>query len=159
MTDDLRQRYAEAIGTAMVLRTSPSEIADAVLRLRDEEMERLREERDQAIAHDRQPYPTQWAYDQACAALEKHRARAEADRDRMNQALRDAGIEYPLGAPGIADLAAMAEGRLEDLQSAEAAIARVRRLCDLTITASCRVEAINQARDTLTALEDPEAGP
>ena len=35
------------------------------LRARDDKMERLREERDQAIAHDRQPYPTQWAYDQA----------------------------------------------------------------------------------------------
>jgi len=32
------------------------------LRARDDKMERLREERDQAIAHDRQPYPTQWAY-------------------------------------------------------------------------------------------------
>ena len=26
-------------------------------------------ERDQAIAHDRQPYPTAWAYEQVCAAL------------------------------------------------------------------------------------------
>lgn len=37
----------------------------------------LEAERDQAIAHDRQPYPTAWAYEQACAALEKHRKRAE----------------------------------------------------------------------------------
>lgn len=37
----------------------------------------LEAERDQAIAHDRQPYPTAWAYEQACAALEKHRERAE----------------------------------------------------------------------------------
>ena len=37
----------------------------------------LEVERDQAIAHDRQPYPTAWAYEQACAALEKHRKRAD----------------------------------------------------------------------------------
>ena len=37
----------------------------------------LEADRDQAIAHDRQPYPTAWAYEQACAALEKHRKRAE----------------------------------------------------------------------------------
>jgi hypothetical protein len=36
-----------------------------------------REERDLAIAHDRQPYPTAWAYEQACKALEVQRARAE----------------------------------------------------------------------------------
>jgi hypothetical protein len=38
---------------------------------------RLRAERDQAIAHDRRPFPTAWAYEQACAALHTQRARAE----------------------------------------------------------------------------------
>ena len=42
----------------------------------------------------------------------------------------------------------------ERAESAEAAIARVRRLCELTIAASCRVQAIDQARDTLAALDD-----
>ena len=32
-------------------------------------MAKLRWERDLAIAHDRQPYPTAWAYEQACKAL------------------------------------------------------------------------------------------
>ncbi|MER6575801.1 hypothetical protein [Nonomuraea sp. NPDC001023] len=41
----------------------------------------------------------------------------------------------------------------ERAETAEAAIARVRRLCDLTIKASCRVQAIDQARDTLAALD------
>jgi hypothetical protein len=45
-----------------------------VLRQRAEQAER---ERDLAVAHDRQPYPTAWAYEQACKALDKHRARAE----------------------------------------------------------------------------------
>lgn len=31
-----------------------------------------------AIGHDRQPYPTAWAYEQSCAAREAHRARADA---------------------------------------------------------------------------------
>lgn len=39
-------------------------------------------------------------------------------------------------------------------ETAEAAIARVRRLCELTIAASCRVQAIEQAQDTLTVLDD-----
>ena len=54
-------------------------------------------ERDLAIAHDRQPYPTAWAYEQACRALEEHRQRAdkaEAERDTavatVEKALADA---------------------------------------------------------------------
>ncbi|GAA2990363.1 hypothetical protein GCM10017559_07950 [Streptosporangium longisporum] len=59
------------------------------------EVDRLAEERDQAIAHDRQPYPTQWAYDHACEALEKHRQRAdnaEAERDGLRHALKRAAL-------------------------------------------------------------------
>lgn len=41
------------------------------------ELAKLREERDLAVAHDRQPYPTAWAYTQACRALEYHRQRAD----------------------------------------------------------------------------------
>jgi hypothetical protein len=39
---------------------------------------RLEAERDLAIAHDRQPYPTAWAYEQVCKARDKWQARAEA---------------------------------------------------------------------------------
>lgn len=41
-------------------------------------------------------------------------------------------------------------------KAAEAAVDRVRRLCHLTINASCRVQAIEQARDTLAALDREE---
>jgi len=34
-------------------------------------------ERDLAITHDRQPYPTAWAYERACEALNKHKLRAD----------------------------------------------------------------------------------
>jgi uncharacterized coiled-coil DUF342 family protein len=55
--------------------------------------EAMRVERDLAVAHDRQPYPTADAYEAACAALHKHRARAdaaEAGRDRLAGQLRNA---------------------------------------------------------------------
>lgn len=38
----------------------------------------LRRECDLAVAHDRQPYPTAWAYEQACKARTKHQERADA---------------------------------------------------------------------------------
>jgi hypothetical protein len=38
----------------------------------------LTEERDLAVAHDRQPYPTAWAYEQVCKARTKHQERADA---------------------------------------------------------------------------------
>jgi hypothetical protein len=64
-------------------------LADVIVADLWPEIEWLTEERDLAIAHDRQPYPTQWAYDQAVAALEKHRSRADqAERER--DALRTA---------------------------------------------------------------------
>jgi hypothetical protein len=41
------------------------------------EVKRLTRERDLAVAHDQQPYPTADAYEAACRALEKHRQRAD----------------------------------------------------------------------------------
>jgi hypothetical protein len=55
-------------------------------------LEEARKERDLAIAHDRQPYPTAWAYGQACEALERHRERAdkaEAALETARQHLRE----------------------------------------------------------------------
>jgi hypothetical protein len=57
-------RYADA---AYIAAASP----DRILALLDE--------RDAAIAHDTQPYPTVWAYEQACRAL----ADAEAEVERL----------------------------------------------------------------------------
>jgi DNA repair exonuclease SbcCD ATPase subunit len=53
------------------------------------QVERLTEERDQAIAHDRQPYPTQWAYDHACEALEKHRQRADNAERALDEVMKE----------------------------------------------------------------------
>ena len=53
------------------------EAAAAVRAKQAAEVERLRAERDAAIAHDRQPYPTAWAYEQACRALGERHAEVE----------------------------------------------------------------------------------
>ncbi|WP_378238744.1 hypothetical protein [Actinomadura harenae] len=76
-------------------------------------------------------------------------ARAEAAEDRLRQTAS--------AVRGLADRADAAEATADRwrkrAEEAEAAIAGVRRLCDLTISASCRVQAIEQARDTLTVLD------
>lgn len=74
-----RARYTAAIDEGF--RTSDADttedayliehLVDGVLALADAEHAGLRRERDLAIAHDRQPYPTAWAYEQACAALHR----------------------------------------------------------------------------------------
>lgn len=59
-----------------------NEARGAVERLRAENAT-LAEERDLAVAHDRQPYPTAWAYEQACKAQRKWQARAEEAEARL----------------------------------------------------------------------------
>lgn len=49
-------------------------------------------DRDLAIAHDRQPYPTAEAYELACAALKKQRERAE----KAEAQLSELGNEYAI---------------------------------------------------------------
>jgi len=69
---------------------------------KDKRIVELEAERDLAVAHDRQPYPTQWAYDQACKAIEKHRSRAEsaeAERDAAVAACKKALEEVWLHEP------------------------------------------------------------
>lgn len=51
------------------------------------------EERDLAIGHDRQPYPTAWAYDQACAALNQHRERADRAEQKLAELRERIGEE------------------------------------------------------------------
>jgi hypothetical protein len=76
------ERYAQAIrtagDTAYGNRPFYEAITEAAIAVADAEQAELRRERDLAIAHDRQPYPTAWAYEQACKALRKHQERADA---------------------------------------------------------------------------------
>jgi hypothetical protein len=67
-----RDRYAQAIrDTDGWVLDDGQHTLDAVLAVADAEQAELRRERDLAIAHDRQPYPTAWAYEQACKALRR----------------------------------------------------------------------------------------
>ena len=54
--------------------------AGELLAAKDTKIAELTRERDLAITHDRQPYPTAWAYEQACKAL--HERDEEIDRLR-----------------------------------------------------------------------------
>lgn len=73
-------RYPECNGCDWVgglVKDHAVHLASVVEQHANGRMAELEAERDQAVAHDRQPYPTAWAYEQACAALEKHRKRAD----------------------------------------------------------------------------------
>jgi hypothetical protein len=83
------ERYAVAIHDAMEsdlslidqepgLQALFARAAEAAVAVADAEQADLRRERDLAIAHDRQPYPTAWAYEQVCKARTKHQERADA---------------------------------------------------------------------------------
>jgi hypothetical protein len=74
------------------------------------EVDRLTEERDMAIAHDTQPYPTAWAYEQACRVRDE--ARSEVARLAAENA-QYAGMvaAWPETWGGVVD-AAKAEERI-----------------------------------------------
>lgn len=65
-----------------------AQAADAITTLRSER-DALVKERDLAIAHDRQPYPTAHAYEQACKSLRE----AQADLAASREACRVLGAE------------------------------------------------------------------
>lgn len=147
MPDDLRHRYAEALANAECEKRPRCVncMADAVMVVRDEamgrlekelgrvaalaaiqeyQMDKLREERDLAIAHDRQPYPTAWAYEQACKALNKWRERAEqAETKVLAYESADCYVTSCTSCAGHLDRERRQEERAE---KAEAAVARVR---------------------------------
>ena len=52
--------------------------AGELLAAKDTKIAELTRERDLAITHDRQPYPTAWAYEQACKALHERDRRITA---------------------------------------------------------------------------------
>ncbi|MCU1671056.1 MAG: hypothetical protein JWP40_3983 [Blastococcus sp.] len=86
--EHIEEALFEAFGLWPDTDTSPTN-EEQVQQLRDE-VARLTRERDLAVAHDTQPYPTADAYEQACKALETHRRRgdqAEAERDRAQAEL------------------------------------------------------------------------
>lgn len=79
-------------------------IAEAVMAIADAEQAELRRERGLAIAHDRQPYPTAWAYEQACKALRRKAAAIErvlefaASLDETGRQLAGPDAVHPVAA-------------------------------------------------------------
>lgn len=115
--------------------------------LNREAIKNLKAERDQAIAHDRQPYPTAEAYEKVCAALEK--AKTEIKQLQSNQREHDLVRQQrmELHADGLitnAEYAALASEhggvqRLEDYDRLRA-----------------RIQALESALSTRWAHTDPD---
>lgn len=81
--NEWRQRAAAALAERDDARGEAATLRAELARFKGDpdqvraELAKAIEERDLAIAHDRQPYPTADAYERACAALERHRERAD----------------------------------------------------------------------------------
>ena len=100
-----RDRYAAAIReTDGWVLDGGQHTIDAVMAVADAEQAELRRERDLAVAHDRQPYPTAWAYEQACKALHRKEAAIErvlefaASLDEIGRQLAGPEAVHPVAA-------------------------------------------------------------
>jgi diadenosine tetraphosphate (Ap4A) HIT family hydrolase len=166
---DLLHRYAEALAALQLHLGDPTialaaaghpvrlsggerdEAARLVLAVRDEELARLRYEVEQ------------WHAAYGPSALPGTLARLRELQDRAERAEAkvaeyENAISWGTDCVAHATLHDKCRRQAERAEKAEAAVARVRRLCELTIAASVRVQAIEQARDTLAAL-DGETSP
>ena len=86
------------------------------------ELHDVTEQRDLAIAHDRQPYPTAAAYEAVCATLERKRAElaeVTADRDRLSNTIAAAG-------QSAMDSAEYARQGWDEVERLRAAVERVK---------------------------------
>jgi hypothetical protein len=77
---------------------------------------------------------------------QQHAHRADAERADMEAQLHASKAETARARAHAARVHA-------DAVTTQAALAEVRRLCDLTIATSARVPAVDQARDTLAAID------
>ncbi len=74
---------------------------------------------EQTASFDQRLAGVQDEYAKAGASWDNSRKRLDAEIAAMNAALRAAGLEYPLGAPGISDLAMQRDGQQERAEQAE----------------------------------------
>jgi hypothetical protein len=80
---------------------------DYALRSALRERDEARRERDLAIAHDRQPYPTAEAYELACRTRENLRAKLGKAREALKLLLNEPGLE--LGEAASCAVAVLSE--------------------------------------------------
>ena len=97
-------------------------------------------------------------------SLRTQLAEVTARLAECDDALRTAGIEHPLGAAGIRDLAAIANGRLEELKQAEEVVAKAiawNRACADDVGLFDATEALQTIVDAYPhrAAACPECGP
>lgn len=80
--------YAHALGLqqagTLELRARTSDVKAVLLRVAKAAVEQAQRERDLAIAHDRQPYPTAQAYNAVCIRLEQFRSAIKDHRDQYS---------------------------------------------------------------------------
>jgi len=74
------RKWSEDVNSSAHLRRENETLRKQNAALR-EDLEKARQERDLAIAHDRQPYPTAHAYEKACEALNSAKQREAAMRE------------------------------------------------------------------------------
>lgn len=108
----LRERDIAAWDDAYSCRARGTEAADAIealqARVAELEADAKRMAAQIAIKGGDQNYPTLWAYEQACAALDKHRARADQAEAALTDARRDAleeaaKVAYECGSEPISE--------------------------------------------------------
>ncbi|WP_062434921.1 hypothetical protein [Herbidospora daliensis] len=110
MNDDYRKRVAEAIGRNMILRTSPDEIAGAVLAVRDEEIEALKA----AVSSTAADALTHGGCGMRQEALLRRAEKAEAENQRLRTALHNLNAEWTHRATNMA----AASGAAPDIECA-----------------------------------------
>jgi hypothetical protein len=96
-----------------------------------------------------------WWLAQDCAAM-GYRLIADMDRIQLNgsrTAEEYADAAFAVFVPAVRSRDEEIERLRAQRAVLKAAVADVRRLCDMTIAASCRVQAIHQAEDTLAVLD------
>lgn len=85
----------EQVAEEIARLTRERDRAEQLAQHRGAELELARRERDEAIAHDRQPYPTAWAYEQACKTIERMRPVVERAQEWRDGFARPAAGPFP----------------------------------------------------------------
>lgn len=107
--DIARRDWADEVRCAPLDDGEFEQDATDLMAVADAEQTELRRERDLAIAHDRQPYPTAWAYEQACKALRRKTEAIERVRAYLASQTDALPQGYPTAVPAADVLAALDE--------------------------------------------------